>query len=271
MLGRELKTVKDAREIWGRRFGHDVAEVDVLPNARKVKVQPGQVDTRKVYTAGRARERRRIERERALQRRLVHTEHTAQIHALLGLALQLVKGFARKDIRLGVGKLLLHNLRIGSTLHKLASQRMRIDNARGQCARVCRLVGSHHAHNAHVNTVGNLGFHKVGVARHVSPHAGLFVFAIGIGRRQHLKRRGQCIVVGKVAAGLGRLDLAVGRHGTVNQVVELIDIQRADTVERVVAHRSAARKHHHGLVGGRRPMAGNDIVLAAGSGRQSSR
>ena len=139
---------------------------------------------------------------------------------------------------------------------------MRIDNARGQCARVCRLVGSHHAHNAHVNTVGNLGFHKVGVARHVSPHAGLFVFAIGIGRRQHLKRRGQCIVVGKVAAGLGRLDLAVGRHGTVNQVVELIDIQRADTVERVVAHRSAARKHHHGLVGGRRPMAGNDIVLA---------
>ena len=139
---------------------------------------------------------------------------------------------------------------------------MRIGNARSQCARVGRLVGSHHAHNAHVNTVGNLGRHKVGIARHVSPHAGLFVFAIGIGRRQHLKRRGQRIVVGKVGAGLGRLDLAVGRHGTVNQVVELIDIQRTDAVERVVTHRAAARKHHHSLVGRRRPMAGNDIVLA---------
>ena len=131
LLGRELQAVKDAREIWGRRFGHDVAEVNALPNARKVNVQPGQVDARKVHTAGRARKRRCIERERALQRRLVHTEHAAQIHALLGLALQLVEGFTRKDIRLGVGKLFLHNLRIGSTLHKLASQRMRIGNARG--------------------------------------------------------------------------------------------------------------------------------------------
>ena len=139
---------------------------------------------------------------------------------------------------------------------------MRIGNARSQCARVGRLVGSHHAHNAHVNTVGNLGGHKVGVARHVGPHAGLFVFAIGIGRRQHLKRRGQRIVVGKVGAGLGRLDLAVGRHGAVDQVVELIDIQRADAIERIVAHRAAVRKHHHGFVGGRGPMAGNDIVLA---------
>ena len=262
MLGRELQTVKDAREIWGWRFGHDVAEVDVLTNARKVNVQPGQINTRKVDTAGRTRERRCIERERALERRLVHAEHAAQIHTLLGLALQFIERLAGKHVCLGVGKLLLHNLRIGGALHKLASQRMRIGNARSQRARVGRLVGSHHAHNAHVNAVGNLGRHKVGIARHVSPHAGLFVFAIGIGRRQHLKRRGQRIVVGKVGAGLGRLDLAVGRHGTVDQVVELIDIQRTDAVERVVTHRAAARKHHHGLVGRRRPMAGNDIVLA---------
>ena len=139
---------------------------------------------------------------------------------------------------------------------------MRVGNARGQCTRVSRLVGSHHAHNAHVDTVSNLGRHKVGIARHVSPHAGLFVFAIGIGRRQHLKCRGQRIVVGKVGAGLGRLDLAVGRHGAVDQVIELIDIQRTDAIERIVAHRAAARKHHHGLVGGRGPMADNDIVLA---------
>jgi hypothetical protein len=131
LLGRKFQTVKDTREIGGRRFGHDVTKVDVLTNARKVNVQPGQIDTRKVDTARRARERRCIERERALQRRLVHTEHTAQIHALLGLTLQLVKGFARKDIRLGVGKLLLHDLRIGGALHKLACQRMRIGNARG--------------------------------------------------------------------------------------------------------------------------------------------
>ena len=161
-----------------------------------------------------------------------------------------------------MGKLLLHDLRIGSALHKLASQRMRVGNARGQCARVRRLVGSHHAHNAHVDTVSNLGRHKVGIAGHVSPHAGLFVFAIGIGRRQHLKRRGQRIVVGKVGTGLGRLDLAVGRHGTVDQVVELIDIQRTDAVERVVAHRAAARKHHYGFVSRRRPMPRHDIVLA---------
>ena len=139
---------------------------------------------------------------------------------------------------------------------------MRIGNARRQRARVGGLVRSHHAHNVHVNTVGNLGRHKVGVARHVSPHAGLFVFAIGIGRRQHLKRRGQRIVVGKVGAGLGRFDPTVGRHGAVNQVIELIDIQRTDAVERVVAHRATARKHHYGFVSRRRPMAGDDIVLA---------
>ena len=139
---------------------------------------------------------------------------------------------------------------------------MRVGNARGQRARVGGLVGSHHAHNVHVDTVGNLGGHKVGVARHIGPHAGLFVFAIRIGRRQHLKRRGQSIVVGKVGAGLERLDLAVGRHGAVNQVVELIDIQRADAVERIVAHRTAARKHHHGFVSRRRPMPRHDIVLA---------
>ena len=56
-----------------------------------------------------------------------------KIHSLFGLALQFVERLARKDIRLGVGKLLLHNLRIGSAFHKLASQRMRIgmpgDNA----------------------------------------------------------------------------------------------------------------------------------------------
>ena len=139
---------------------------------------------------------------------------------------------------------------------------MRVGNARGQRARVGGLVGSHHAHNMHVDTVGNLGGHKVGVARHIGPHAGLFVFAIRIGRRQHLKRRGQRIVVGKVGAGLGRLDLTVGRHGAVNQVVELIDIQRADAVERIVAHRATTRKHHHGFVGRRGPMTGDDIVLA---------
>ena len=139
---------------------------------------------------------------------------------------------------------------------------MRIGNARRQRTRIGCLVRSHHAHNVHVNTVGNLGGHKVGVARHIGPHAGLFVFAIGIGRRQHLKRRGQRIVVGKIGASLGRLGLAVGRHGTVNQVVELIDIQRTDAVERVIAHRATARKHHHGFVGGRGPMTGNDIVLA---------
>ena len=139
---------------------------------------------------------------------------------------------------------------------------MRIGNARRQRTRIGRLVRSHHAHNVHVNTVGNLGSHKVGVVRHVGPHAGLFVFAIGIGRRQHLKRRGQRIVVGKVGAGLGRFDLTVSRHGAVNQVVELIDIQRTDAVERVVAHRTAARKHHHGFVGRRGPMTGDDIVLA---------
>ena len=159
-------------------------------------------------------------------------------------------------------KLLLHNLRIGGALHKPASQRMCIGNARRQCTRIGRLVRSHHAHNAHVDTVGNLGGHKVGVARHVSPHAGLFVFAIGIGRRQHLKRRGQRIVVGKVGTGLGCFDPTVGRHSTVNQVVELIDIQRADAIERVVAHRTAARKHHHGFVGRRGPMTDDDIVLA---------
>ena len=109
MLGRKFQTVKDTREIWGWRFGHDVAEVDVLPNARKVNVQTRQIDTRKVHTAGCTRERRRIERERALERRLVHTEHAAQIHALLGLALQLIERLARKDIRLGMGELLLNN------------------------------------------------------------------------------------------------------------------------------------------------------------------
>ena len=139
---------------------------------------------------------------------------------------------------------------------------MRVGNARGQRARVGRLVGSHHAHNVHVNTVGNLGRHKIGVARHVSPHAGLFVFAIGIGRRQHLKRRGQRIVVGKVGAGLGRLDPTVSRHGAVNQIVEFIDIQRTDAVERVVAHRAATRKHHYGFVSRRRPMPRHDVVLA---------
>ena len=262
MLGREFQTVKDTREIWGWRFGHDVAEVDVLTNARKVNVQPGQVDARKVHTAGSARERRRIERERALQRRLIHAEHTAQIHALFGLALQLIERLARKDIRLGVGELLLHNLRIGGALHKLASQRMRVGNARRQRARVGGLVRLHHAHNVHVNTVGNLGGHKVGVARHIGPHAGLFVFAIRIGRRQHLKRRGQRIVVGKVGAGLGRFDPTVGRHGAVNQIVEFIDIQRTDAVERVVAHRAATRKHHHGFVSRRRPMPRHDVVLA---------
>ena len=181
---------------------------------------------------------------------------------MLGLALQFVEGFARKDIRLGVGELLLHNLRIGGALHKLASQCMRIGNARRQRTRIGRLVWSHHAHNVHVDTVGNLGGHKVGVARHVSPHAGLFVFAIGIGRRQHLKRRGQRIVVGEVGAGLGRLDLTVSRHGAVNQIVEFIDIQRADAVERVIAHRSTARKHHYGFISRRGPMTGDNIVLA---------
>lgn len=132
----------------------------------------------------------------------------------------------------------------------------------GQRARVGRLVRSHHAHNTHVNTVGNLGRHKVGVDRHVSPHAGLFVFAIRIGRRQHLKRRGQRIVVGKVGTGLGRFDATVSRHSAVNQVVELIDIQCTDTVERIVAHRATTRKHHHGFVGRRGPMTGDDIVLA---------
>ena len=159
-------------------------------------------------------------------------------------------------------KLLLHNLRNGGALHKPASQCMRIGNARRQRTRIGCLVRSHHAHNAHVNTIGNLGGHKVGVARHVGPHAGLFVFAIGIGRRQYLKRRGQRIVVGKVGAGLGRLNLTVSRHGTVNQIVELIDIQRTDAVERIVAHRAAARKHHYGFVSRRRPMAGDNIVLA---------
>ncbi len=139
---------------------------------------------------------------------------------------------------------------------------MCIGNARRQRARIGRLVRSHHAHNVHVNSVGNLGGHKVGVARHVSPHAGLLVFTIGIGRRQHLKRRGQRIVVGKVGTGLGCFDPTVGRHSTVNQVVELIDIQRTDAIERVVAHRTAARKHHHGFVGRRGPMTGDDIVLA---------
>ena len=121
LLGREFQTVKDTREIWGWRFCHDVAEVDVLANARKINIQPGQIDTRKVHTAGCTRERRRIERERALERRLVHTEHAAQIHALLGLALQFIERLARKDIRLGAGELLLHNLRIGGALHKLTS------------------------------------------------------------------------------------------------------------------------------------------------------
>ena len=41
LLGREFQTVKDTREIWGWRFGHDVTKVNVLPNARKVNVQPG--------------------------------------------------------------------------------------------------------------------------------------------------------------------------------------------------------------------------------------
>ena len=139
---------------------------------------------------------------------------------------------------------------------------MRIGNARRQRTRIGRLVRSHHAHNVHVNTVGNLGSHKVGVVRHVGPHAGLFVFAIRISRRQHLKRGRQRIVVGKVGTGLRRFDPTVGRHSTVNQVVELIDIQRADAVERVVAHRTAARKHHHGFVGGRGPVTSDDIVLA---------
>ena len=139
---------------------------------------------------------------------------------------------------------------------------MRIGNARRQRTRIGRLVRSHHAHNVHVDAIGNLGGHKVGVVRHVGPHAGLFVFAIRIGRRQHLKRRGQRIVVGKVGAGLGRFDPTVGRHGAVNQVIELIDIQRTDAVERVIAHRATARKHHHGFVGRRGPMTGDDIVLA---------
>ena len=159
-------------------------------------------------------------------------------------------------------KLLLHNLRIGGMFHKLASQRMRIGNARRQCTRIGRLIRSHHAHNTHVNTVGNFGRHKVGVARHVSPHAGLFVFAIGIGRRQHLKRRRQRIVVGKDGAGLGRFDPTVSRHGAVNQIVEFIDVQRANAIERVIAHRSTARKHHYGFVSRRRPMPRHDIVLA---------
>ena len=240
MLGRELQTVKDAREIWSRRFGHDVTKVDILTYARKVNIQPGQVKTRQVHTAGRARECRRIKRERALEHRFVHAEHAAQVHALFGFTLQLVEGLAGKHVCLGVGKLLLHNLRIGGALHKLAGQRMRIGNARRQRTRIGCLVRSHHAHNVHVNTVGNLGGHKVGVARHIGPHAGLFVFAIGIGRQQHLKRRGQRIVVGKIGASLGRLDLTISRHSTVNQVVELIDIQRTDAVERVVTHRTAA-------------------------------
>ena len=181
---------------------------------------------------------------------------------MLGLALQFIERLARKDIRLGVSKLLLHNLRICGAFHKLTSQCMRIGDARGQCARVGRLIGPHHAHNVYVDTVGNLGGHKVGVARHIGPHAGLFVFAIRIGRRQHFKRRGQRIVVGKISTGLGRLDLTVSRHSTVNQVVELIDIQRTDTVERVIAHRATARKHHHGFAGRRGPMTGDDIVLA---------
>ena len=176
--------------------------------------------------------------------------------------MQLIERLARKDIRLGVGELLLHNLRIRGAFHKLTSQCMRIGNARGQCARVGRLVRSHHAHNAHVDTVGNLGRHKVGIVRHVSPHAGLFVFAIRISRRQHLKRGRQRIVVGKVGAGLGRFDPTVSRHSAVYQIVELINIQRTDAIERIVAHRTAARKHHYGFVGRRGPMTGDDIVLA---------
>ena len=262
LLGCKLQPIEDTREIGGWRLRHDVAEVDILPYARKVNVQLGQVKTRRVHTAGNTREHGGIERERALERRLVHTEHAAQIHALFGLALQFVEGFARKDIRLGVGELLPHNLRIGGALHKLASQRMCIGNARRQRTRIGRLVRAHHTHDVYVDAIGNLGGHKVGVTRHVGPHAGLFVFAIGIGRRQHLKRRGQRIVVGKVGAGLGCFDPTVGRHGTVYQIVELIDIQRTDAVERIVAHRTAARKHHHGFVGRRGPMTGDDIVLA---------
>ena len=261
LLGRELQAIKDAREVGRGRLGHDVGEVDILAYARKVDVEPREINSGKIHTGGRTGERGRIERECAFERGLVDREHAAQVHTLLGLALQLVEGLAGKDIGIGMRKLLLDNLRIGSTVHKLERQSVRVGDTRAKRRGIGRLIRLDHANNAQVNARVNLARHEVGVIRHIGPSARFGILAIDIGGREDFERSGKCVLVGEIDIGVRRLYLAVCRHGARNKVVELVDVQGTDAVERVVAHGATARKYKHRLVGRRGPVARHNVIL----------
>ena len=143
---------------------------------------------------------------------------------------------------------------------------MCVGHALGKRARLGGAVGPHHAHDLEVEAARNLLAHEVRVVGHISPAAGLVVLAVGVGRAQHLERDAQRIVVGEVDIRIGNLDRAVRAHGAVDQLVELLGVQHADAVERVVADLPARGEHEHRLVRGLRPATGHHVVLRVEQG-----
>ena len=254
---------QDPREVRRRRSRDDRLDIHARERAREVDVharqaQAGHVEAREVEPLG---ERRRIERERAAQRRLVHREQTLEVHAALGLLLQRGEALAREHIDLGVGELLPHDLGIRGAVHEGAREFRRVGDALGERGGLGGGAGLHHAHDAQVEAALHLLRHIIRVVGHVGPAACLVVLAIRVDRAQDLETRPERIVVGEIDIRLGYLDLARAAHRAFHHGVELGGVEHADAVEGVVGDLAAAREHEHAFVRGARPPTGHHVVL----------
>ena len=251
--------VEDGREVRARHAGHERLHVHLSGDAREVDAHAGEVNLGRVE--GRL-EAARVEREGGAERGLVDREQALEVDPLAGLLLERLEALAGEDVGLGVGELLLHDLRARRALHQGLGEAVGVGDAGGERLGVAALVGPDDADHVEVEPGVDGGAHEVLVGGHVRPAPRLGVSAVGVRGADDLEAETEGVVVGEVDLLL--LHLGLPRrpaHGGRDHLREFGGVEDADAVEGVVGDAPALREDEHAFVRLGRPAAGHHVVL----------
>ena len=137
---------------------------------------------------------------------------------------------------------------------------MAIPDALVHGRRRCRCARFDDSHDLEVEALGDLRLHVALVITAIDPCRSGRRLGVHVAFVHDLERERQRLVLRELDVGVGNVKI-LGGKGVHKQVVELVGVEDAQRVERVVADAAVLVEHQHALVVVGRPGAGDDVVL----------
>ena len=137
---------------------------------------------------------------------------------------------------------------------------MAIPDALVHGRRRCRRARLDDSHDLEVEALGDLRLHIALVITAINPRRARGGLGVHVAFVHDLERERQRLVLRELDVGVGNVKI-LGGKGVHEQIVELVGVEDAQRVERVVADAAVLVEHQHALVVVGRPGTGDDVVL----------